>query len=276
MRTHALRASWVATVLAGVLGLGAPLASDPPAPKDGAETSAAAIVDDSPDPALFAAWGAVGEEPRIPTPDPPQPADPSRHLLVRVPRTVAARANPRADARTVGVVPGRSRYYAEPITAWIEEVSPNGRWGRVEIPYAWPRRHGWIALGGLARRITRVEVHIDLSERRITVEKFGRVRFGMPTAVGAPGTSTPTGEYFVTDRIAFAGGTYGTFAFGISGVQPRLPSGWSGGDQLAIHGTSDPSSIGRPASAGCLRVSERALDRLRPLLRPGTPVIVVP
>lgn len=79
----------------------------------------------------------------------------------------------------------------------------------------------------------------------------------------------------MTDRIHFSGGYLGTFAFGISGIQPRLPAGWSGGNQLAIHGTSDPSSIGRSVSAGCLRVSERSLDRLRPLLQLGTPVIVV-
>jgi lipoprotein-anchoring transpeptidase ErfK/SrfK len=173
-------------------------------------------------------------------------------------------------------MPSGSKYYDVPITAWVEEVSRDGRWGRVEVPYVWPRRHGWIPLRGLARRTTGVEVRADLSERRITVTKFGRVLFGMPAAIGGAGSPTPPGEYFVTDRIAFSGGYLGTFAFGISGIQPRLPPGWSGGNQLAIHGTNAPSSIGTPASAGCLRVSERSLDRLKPLLRLGTPVIVVP
>ena len=277
MRTHALRASWVATVLTGVLGLGSPLASDPPVAEGGAVASAAAIVDDSRDPALDAEAGVLVEgEPRVPAPEPPEPAEPTRHLLVRVPRALAVRADPRAAARAVGVMPSGSKYYDVSITAWVEEVSSDGRWGRVEIPYVWPRRHGWIALRGLARRTTRVEVHVDLSERSIVVEKFGRVRFRVRTAVGAPATPTPPGEYFVTDRIAFPGGQFGTFAFGISGIQPRLPSGWSAGDQLAIHGTNDPSSIGRSASAGCMRVSQRTIDRLKPLLRLGTPVIVVP
>ena len=100
---------------------------------------------------------------------------------------------------------------------------------------------------------------------------------GCPTATGAPVSPTPPGEYFVTDRIPFpSGGSLGTFAFGISGIQPNLPPGWSGGNQLAIHGTNDPSSIGTSASAGCMRVSEQALDRLLPLLQLGTPVIVEP
>jgi lipoprotein-anchoring transpeptidase ErfK/SrfK len=85
------------------------------------------------------------------------------------------------------------------------------------------------------------------------------------------------GEYFVTDRVPFsAGGYLGSFAFGISGIQPRLPAGWSGGNQLAIHGTNNPSSIGRSVSAGCVRVSESTLDLLRPLLVYGTPVVVHP
>ena len=147
----------------------------------------------------------------------------------------------------------------------------------MEIPYQWPRREGWIPLRGLARTRTHVEVHVDLSEHHITVSKFGHTMFGFSAATGAPISPTPPGEYFVTDRIPFpSGGSLGTFAFGISGIQPKLPPGWSGGNQLAIHGTSDPSSIGTSASAGCMRVSEQALDRLLPLLQLGTPVIVEP
>jgi lipoprotein-anchoring transpeptidase ErfK/SrfK len=71
-----------------------------------------------------------------------------------------------------------------------------------------------------------------------------------------------------------SGGYLGSFAFGISGIQPQLPAGWSGGDQLAIHGTNDPSSIGTSASAGCVRVSEATLAVLRPLLRLGTPIVI--
>ena len=201
-------------------------------------------------------------------------AAPTGHVLVAVPRDLTARARPEAGAAVVGVVPSGSKYYDVPTTAWVEEVSDNGRWGRVELPYVWPRREGWILLPGLRRDQTFVEVHVDLSQRRLTVEKRGRVLFGTRTAIGTSSTPTPVGEYFVTDRVPFSGGYLGTFAFGISGIQPHLPAGWAGGNQLAIHGSNDPSSIGTSASAGCMRVSERTLDRLKPLLRLGTPVIV--
>ena len=109
------------------------------------------------------------------------------------------------------------------------------------------------------------------------VERRGEILVRVPGATGASVSPTPPGEYVVTDHVAFgAGSSLGSFAFGISGIQPNLPPGWSGGDQLAIHGTNDPSSIGRSVSAGCVRVSEWALDRFKPLLRQGTPVIIVP
>ncbi len=196
------------------------------------------------------------------------------NVLVHVPHTLPAYARPRAGAAQIGVVPAGSKYYGIPIVAWVETVSGDGRWGLVELPYTWPRREGWIRLGGLKRDETRVQVHVDLSEHSVTVRKFGKVLFRAPGATGASSTPTPIGEYFVTDRVPFSGGSYGTFAFGISGIQPRLPAGWTGGNQLAIHGTNNPSSIGRSASAGCVRVSEATLDRLIPLLRYGTPVIV--
>jgi lipoprotein-anchoring transpeptidase ErfK/SrfK len=199
------------------------------------------------------------------------------NVLVRVPRTLPAFARPRAAAVQVGAVPAGSKYYGIPIVAWVEDVSADGRWGLVELPYVWPRREGWIRLAGLKRSATRVRVEVDLSAHTVTVRKFGKVLFRASGATGAPSSPTPVGEYFVTDRVPFSSGSYlGSFAFGISGIQPRLPAGWSGGNQLAIHGTNNPSSIGRSVSAGCVRVSESTLDLLRPLLVYGTPVVVHP
>jgi lipoprotein-anchoring transpeptidase ErfK/SrfK len=197
------------------------------------------------------------------------------NVLVKVPRTLPAFARPTAGAAQVGVVPAGSKYYGIPIVAWVERVSADGRWGLVELPFVWPRREGWIRLRGLDRDTTRVRVEVDLSAHMVTVRKVGKVLFRAPGATGASSSPTPVGEYFVTDRVPFSSGSYlGSFAFGISGIQPRLPAGWSGGNQLAIHGTNNPSSIGRSVSAGCVRVSESTLDRLIPLLAYGTPVIV--
>jgi L,D-transpeptidase catalytic domain len=196
------------------------------------------------------------------------------NTLVRVPHTLPASARPRPGSAQVGVVPGGSKYYGFPLVAWVEERSADGRWGRVELPYVWPRREGWIRLAGLDVRTTRIRVEVDLSRHLVTVTKLGEVLFHAPGATGSPSSPTPVGDYFVTDRVAFSGGALGTFAFGISGIQPRLPAGWSGGNQLAIHGTNQPSTIGTSTSAGCVRVSEGTLAKLKRLLAYGTPVVI--
>ena len=174
-------------------------------------------------------------------------------------------------------MPSRSLAYGQPILAPILRVSPDGRFGLVPVPFAGQDGTAWLSLRGMAPRTTTISVVADLSQHRITVLHGGRVLFSAPAATGASASPTPPGRYFVTDRVRFeSGGPFGTFAFGLSGIQTRLPAGWVGGNQLAIHGTDDPGSIGSSVSAGCLRVSERTLDRLRPLLRAGTPVLIVP
>ncbi len=98
-----------------------------------------------------------------------------------------------------------------------------------------------------------------------------------PAAIGSAATPTPTGRYYVNQRLVPADkrGPFGPGAIGISAFSNVL-TGWAQGGPIAIHGTNDPSSIGRPASAGCLRVSAHALGVLKRHLRLGTPVVIHP
>jgi lipoprotein-anchoring transpeptidase ErfK/SrfK len=208
-------------------------------------------------------------------PRPPVEKRPPSYLLVHIEGDMPVTSRP-GGGRKIGVMPSSSKYYHVPTVAWVLDRSRDGRFGQVTLPYSGTRRTGWIPLKGLKRSRTTVMVRADLSRHRITVRKGDRVLMRFPAATGGPWSPTPTGSFFVTDRVPFSGGYLGTFAFGISGIQTRLPAGWSGGNQLAIHGTNSPSTIGRSVSAGCLRVSAGALERLKPLLRLGTPVVIVP
>jgi lipoprotein-anchoring transpeptidase ErfK/SrfK len=146
----------------------------------------------------------------------------------------------------------------------------------VPVPYRGADATGWIPLKGLARSWTPYSVHVDLSRHELTVLRLNKVILRVAAATGAPASPTPPGHYFVTDRVpVYVGSPFGSFAFGLSGIQTHLPAGWRGsGNQLAIHGTNDPGSIGRSASAGCIRVSEPSLAGLRPILVLGTPVVI--
>jgi hypothetical protein len=196
-------------------------------------------------------------------------------MLVRIPARTLIKAGP-GSGRTIGVMPARSRYLGTPTVAWVLQTSVDGRFGRVTIPYSGRNAIGWIPLEGLERIWTPYLVRVDLSKHQLTLERRGRRIFRVAAATGATWSPTPAGRYFVTDRVAvYAGSALGSFAFGISGIQTHLPPGWGGsGDQLAIHGTNSPSTIGRSVSAGCVRVSEATLAKLKPLLQLGTPVII--
>jgi len=197
-------------------------------------------------------------------------------LLVDVPSGgIAAHRSPWSSSPVVGTVASSSKYYHVPLVIWTADTNARGTWGRVELPYVYPRRTGWIPLAGLQRDRTSVHVDVDLSAHLLRLYKHDNVLFSIDVATGSPWSPTPPGHYVVTDRVPFPqGSALGSFAFGISGIQPHLPPGWTGGNQLAIHGTNDPSSIGTSASAGCVRVSEWALAHLMPYLRLGTPVVI--
>ena len=47
-------------------------------------------------------------------------------------------------------------------------------------------------------------------------------------------------------------------------------------DGIGIHGTDEPELLGRPASRGCIRMSDEGLSRLVELTAPGTVVRIVP
>ncbi len=140
---------------------------------------------------------------------------------------------------------------------------PNGRAGWIRAADARVLRETW-------------RLVVDRSERRLTLLHRGRVRARFAVAVGAPATPTPLGRFGVTDRLRTggAGSPYGCCVLALSGRQDDVPQGWPGGDRLAIHGTNDPSSVGRAASHGCLRASREALRTLMARVPLGTLVEV--
>ncbi len=202
-------------------------------------------------------------------------SDGPRFLLVSAPHGATVRSSP--GGATVAHLPAATRLGA-PTWLWVLRTTANRRWGRVELPLKPNGRTGWINLRGLRTVRTSTWIRASLHARRIWLMHGSRPRASFSAAIGAVTTPTPIGRFSVTDSLATGdpSGPFGWYAFGLSGDQPHLPPNWSGGDQLAIHGTDDPTSIGTAASHGCLRVSPQALARLRPALHLGTPVVIMP
>src|SRR5207244_10566427 len=92
--------------------------------------------------------------------------------------------------------------------------------------------------------------------------RAGNRFLSMPAALGAPPTPTPTGRFYVNQRLipSDSGGPFGPGAVGVSAFSNVL-TGWTQGGPIAIHGTNAPWSIGKAVSNGCIPIPHEMLRR---------------
>ena len=149
-------------------------------------------------------------------------------------------------------------------------------WFRVQLPIRPNGITGWVAARAVAVAPVRTRVLVDVSARRLTLYRNGRRVLSSTVAVGSPATPTPTGRYYVNQRLipADPAGPFGPGAVGISAFSNVL-TGWAQGGPIAIHGTDEPWSIGHSESHGCIRMQVPDAEWLYPHVRVGTPVFII-
>lgn len=157
----------------------------------------------------------------------------------------------------------------------LSVAKTNGEWAAAPTPYTGNDGLGWVRLDPsvLKAGYTTHAIEVDLSEHRARLIRDGETIRTFTVTVGAPGAETPAGEFAVTDT--FRGDlnpAYGCCAVAITAVQPKLPSGWIGGDRIALHGTTGP--LGVNVSNGCVRAADRDVSALVDHVPPGAPVTV--
>jgi len=150
-----------------------------------------------------------------------------------------------------------------------------GRWLRVQLPTRPNGVLGWVRMRDVQLIRVRTRIEVDLSARRVTLYRAGRELIGATAAIGASDTPTPTGSYYVNQRLVAPnpGGPFGPGAIGISAFSPVLQD-WIQGGPIAIHGTNRPDLLGGAVSHGCVRVSNDVLLRMFRLALAGTPVVI--
>ena len=105
---------------------------------------------------------------------------------------------------------------------------------------------------------------VDLDKKTLTVMIDDKAFKVFPCAVGKFTTKSPVGEWAVVHKGIWGGG-FGTRWMGLN-----VPWGIYG-----IHGTNKPGSIGTNASAGCIRMYNRDVEKLYPWVKVGTRVSIV-
>jgi lipoprotein-anchoring transpeptidase ErfK/SrfK len=148
-------------------------------------------------------------------------------------------------------------------------------WYRVQLPMKPNGVVGYVRASSVVLQPVSTRIVVELSERRLTLFRNGRAALHATVAIGSPSTPTPTGRYYVNQRLVpdDVSGPFGPGAVGISAFSNVL-TGWTQGGPVAIHGTNEPWSIGHAVSNGCIRLPNATLRRVFALAVAGTPVII--
>lgn len=105
---------------------------------------------------------------------------------------------------------------------------------------------------------------VDLSDRHLYLIDNHMIVKSYPVGIGRMLTQTPEGEFTIVNKAPDPGGPFGAFWMGLS--KPHY----------GIHGTNDPSSIGKVVSHGCIRMHNRDVLELSRLVPIGTRVTIRP
>jgi lipoprotein-anchoring transpeptidase ErfK/SrfK len=198
---------------------------------------------------------------------------PAQKMSARVERPMGVHVFSRPDGRRLGLLTMRTEWGSRRV---MPVIAHRGAWLRV-VADVRGRHTGWVRVSGtnLSLHPRRYSMVARRSRGTLTLYDRGRRVRTVVAAFGRPGSPTPLGRFAVTDRLSGAGfhRAYGCCILALSGHQPHLPGGWTGGDRLAVHATDDPAP---QPSAGCVVATDadlRYLMRRAPL---GTPVTIKP
>ncbi len=109
------------------------------------------------------------------------------------------------------------------------------------------------------------QITIDTKKHTLTLYKNNIIHKIYPVAVGKPSSPTPKGTFKIINRAINPGGPFGVRWLGLN-----APYG-----DYGIHGTNNPSSIGKEVSNGCIRMYNNQVLELSNLVTIGTIVTII-
>jgi len=107
-------------------------------------------------------------------------------------------------------------------------------------------------------------IDVAVKSHRLSLFNNHRLVKSYPIAVGKMLTPTPTGNYKIINKVPNPGGPFGVLWMGLS--KPHY----------GIHGTNNPSSIGKDVSHGCIRMYNHDVLDLAKRVSIGTTVHIHP
>lgn len=213
----------------------------------------------------------------------PRPDGPDHLIGMAAVEMVEARAGPHEAAEVVATFPRVNSYGARQAFLLVtdERASSGGlpkgkRWVEALLPVRPNGTTAFLRTADLDIVGTDFRILVERERFRLTLFEDDRVVMRRHVGIGTGRTPTPVGKFYLTSLVEppTNNTVYGTYAYGLSAFSEALTD-WEAGGVIGLHGTNDPTSVGREVSAGCIRMRNKDIERLVPMLPLGTPIEIV-
>jgi lipoprotein-anchoring transpeptidase ErfK/SrfK len=192
-----------------------------------------------------------------------------RYLMGRVSPHISARGSVHIWTNTGyslrrAVYPVIERRTLKDGTEWVKiRVVRRPRGVDTWVP-AWATRRKWVAY----------HLVVDLSSRKLYVYRAGKQAKHFRVVVGARGTETPRGHYYIVDHMRLHNSwARGVWALATSAYSAKLKHFDGGDGQVALHARGSLAArLGTAASHGCVRFADSSIAWLARVVQRGTPV----
>lgn len=182
---------------------------------------------------------------------------------------------PSRNAEVMVELPRQTEHGQPQTLLVLKELLANDRtWLKVLLPVRPNGTTGWVAKEDVKVVGLEWAIDIHLGEKRLDVIHRGQVSKSIPIGIGTRDTPTPGGSFYIMELLQppNPNTAYGKYTYVLNGYSNVVHQFNGGPGLLGIHGTNDPSTIGKEVSHGCIRMTNSNISELVPMLPLGTPV----
>ncbi len=213
----------------------------------------------------------------LPTDARPVPTQPGAVFLVAsADEALDVKASPQGSAPTVKTLAPDEQISGNVVCLVSQELGDD--WLEVYLPTAPAGQTGWVERADVSLSRHRFRAEVSRSKHRLTVYGGEVEALSAPAAIGADAPEAGQ-QLFITDLIKppDPAGPYGSYAYGLAGSSNDQARFRSGSGVVAIHGTNDPTTLGKDVPSGSIAVGADILTRLVSTigLPLGTPVDII-
>jgi lipoprotein-anchoring transpeptidase ErfK/SrfK len=207
----------------------------------------------------------------------PTPPPCARGALIGklVAKRTVARTSPDVSARPIRSF-SRVNVFGSPQVFLLKKQlfgADGETWFKALLPVRPNGTTGFVRGKDLAVSTTAYRLVLDRRLFRLRLYRGCALARTYRVGIGTGATPTPVGQFYLTSltKLPDPGTVYGPYAYGLSGFSDVLKT-WRYGGIIGLHGTNDPSSIGKRSSHGCIRMYNGDIRRLVKILPLGTPI----